>query len=164
MIHVYTGNGKGKTTAAFGLALRAAGREKKVVIIQWMKEGDYGEISAVKKLGIAVEQFGRPEFVDIDNPTETDFERAEMAVKRAMEAVSECDLLILDEINVALYFGLIELGEVIEIMKRSESIELVLTGRYARKEIIERADYVTEMKEIKHPYTKGVSAREGVEY
>jgi cob(I)alamin adenosyltransferase len=164
MIHVYTGNGKGKTTAAIGLALRAFGRGKRVRIIQFMKKGEYGEIIALKTLGIEVEQFGRPELVDIDNPTEADFEQAEMAVKRAMEAVSECDLLILDEINVALDFGLIEMREVLEIMEKSEGTELVLTGRNARKEVIDAADYVTEMREIKHPYSKGMGAREGVEY
>lgn len=164
MIHVYTGNGKGKTTAAIGLAVRAYGRKKRVKIIQFMKSGGYGEITALKKLGIDVEQFGRTEFVNRDNPEREDIELAERALARAFSALPLCDLLVLDEINVAIDYKLIELEDVLKLMEKAKNIELVLTGRYAKEEIIERADYVTEMREIKHPYRKGIEGREGIEF
>jgi len=164
MIHVYTGNGKGKTTAAIGLAIRAFGRGKKVAMIQFMKNGRYGEITALRALGIEVEQFGRAEFVDREKPDREDIELAEKALERAEKLVCECDLLVLDEINVAVDYGLIALERVLDLIKRAGNTELVLTGRYAREEVIDRADYVTEMREIKHPYSGGVEAREGVEF
>jgi len=164
MIHVYTGNGKGKTTAAIGLAIRAIGRGKRVKIVQFMKKGGYGEIIALKKLGIDVEQFGRAEFVNRDNPEREDIELAEKALKRAEELLLDCDLLILDEINVAIDYNLITLEDVLKLIEKAKNIELVLTGRYARDEIIDKADYVTEMKEIKHPYRRGIEGREGIEF
>jgi len=151
-VHIYTGNGKGKTTAAFGLAMRAVGRGKKVCIIQFMKPDEgYGEQISARKLGIEVHE---------------DIERAEQALQFAREKLREdYDLLILDEINVALDFNLIKLDDVMELIDSlPEKTELVLTGRYAKPEIIEKADLVTEMREVKHYYTKGVMAREGIEY
>lgn len=166
-IHVYTGNGKGKTTAAFGLAMRAAGRGKKVCIIQFMKpEKGYGEQVSARKLGIEVHAFGSNRFVNKNNPAREDIERAKKALNFAKEKLREnYDLIILDEINVALDFNLISLEDVLSLISMlPERTELVLTGRYAKEEIIERADLVTEMREVKHYYRKGVMAREGIEY
>ncbi|OYT59773.1 cob(I)yrinic acid a,c-diamide adenosyltransferase [Euryarchaeota archaeon ex4484_178] len=166
-VHVYTGNGKGKTTAAFGLAMRAAGRGKKVCIIQFMKpDKGYGEQVSARKLDIEVHPFGTNRFVNKKNPREEDIERAINALNFAKKKIKEgYDLIILDEINVALDFNLIPLEEVLELVDSlPEKTELVLTGRYAKDEIIERADLVTEMREIKHYYRKGVIAREGIEY
>ncbi|MCD6276023.1 MAG: cob(I)yrinic acid a,c-diamide adenosyltransferase [Thermoplasmata archaeon] len=166
-IHVYTGNGKGKTTAAFGLAMRAAGRGKKVCIIQFMKpDKGYGEQVSARKLGIEVHAFGSNRFVNKNNPAREDIERAKKALNFAKEKLREnYDLIILDEINVALDFNLISLEDVLSLISMlPERTELVLTGRYAKEEIIERADLVTEMREVKHYYRKGVMAREGIEY
>ena len=166
-IHVYTGNGKGKTTAAFGLAMRAAGRGKKVCIIQFMKpDKGYGEQVSARKLGIEVYPFGTTKFVNKNNPSKEDVERAKNALAFAREKMKEnYDVMILDEVNVALDFHLISLEEVLSLINEiPENTELILTGRYALNEIIERADLVTEMREIKHYFTKGVMAREGIEY
>ncbi len=166
-IHVYTGNGKGKTTAAFGLAMRAAGRGKKVCIIQFMKPDEgYGEQVSARKLGIEVYAFGTNRFVNKNNPRREDVERAQNALEFARKKLNEgYDLLVLDEINVALDFNLIRLEDVLSLLRSiPERTEVVLTGRYAKKEVIEIADLVTEMKEIKHYFTRGVMAREGIEY
>jgi cob(I)alamin adenosyltransferase len=169
MIHVYTGEGKGKTTAAFGLALRALGTGRKVVVVQFLKgRKDVGEYKLGNKLqGMEVHQFGRPDFVDPLKPLPIDFELAQEGLKfarKCMEA-NPPDLLILDEINVALKFGLLKLGDVLALMRKApKSMELVLTGRYAPKEVVEKADLVTEMKEVSHPFQEGVPAREGVEF
>ena len=166
-IHVYTGNGKGKTTAAFGLAMRASGRGKNVCIIQFMKpDKGYGEQISARKLGIEVYAFGRDKFVNKKNPAKEDIERAKNALKFVRQKLKEdYDLIVLDEINVAIDFNLISLDEVLKLIELlPKRTELVLTGRYAKEEIIEMADLVTEMREIKHYYTKGVIAREGIEY
>jgi len=166
-IHVYTGNGKGKTTAAFGLAMRAAGRGKKVCIIQFMKpDKGYGEQVSARKLGIEVHPFGTNRFVSKKNPSQEDVERAQRALDFAKKKLREgYDLVILDEINVALDFNLIKLDDVLALLESlPENTELVLTGRYAKDEVIEKADLVTEMREVKHYYRKGVMAREGIEY
>jgi len=166
-IHVYTGNGKGKTTAAFGLAMRAAGRGKKVCIIQFMKpDKGYGEQISARKLGIEVYAFGANRFVNRNNPSKDDIERAKQALNFAKEKLKEeYDVIVLDELNVALDFNLIELQEVLSLIKNlPQKTELILTGRYAKPEIIEKADLVTEMREVKHYYRKGVIAREGIEY
>ncbi len=166
-VHVYTGNGKGKTTAAFGLAMRAAGRGKRVCIIQFMKpDKGYGEQVSARKLGIEVHPFGTNRFVSKKNPKKEDIERAKKALDFAREKMKEeYDLLILDEINVAVDFNLISVEGVLSIIDElPEGTELVLTGRYARDEVIDRADLVTEMCEVKHYYTKGVIAREGIEF
>ena len=167
-VQVYTGNGKGKTTAALGAALRAVGHGRRVAMIQFMKGRLYGELAAVKKLaGFTIEQHGRDEFVDPKNPDTVDVELAERGWRRAEELVREPDLdmLILDEINVAVSFKLIALERVLGLVRRKPArLELILTGRYAAPELVELADTVTEMKEIKHHFASGVKARKGIEY
>ena len=169
LIQIYTGNGKGKTTAALGLVLRACGQGAKVAIIQFMKGWEhYGELSAVNLLpNVTLVQTGRPDYVYRGKEEPQDFQEAERGLALASEAASsgEYDLLILDEINVALDYKLIPLGGVLDILRsKPKSLELVLTGRNAPRELIEEADLVTEMKEIKHPYQKGLQGRRGIEY
>lgn len=163
-----TGDGRGKTTSALGLAVRASGRGLKCYIIQFLKGFEYGELLALKKLpDIVVKQFGRPGFVCRERPLQIDYEQARAGLDHAKEIIQSnvYDLVILDEINIAINYKLIPLEEVIELVKKKPAtVELILTGRYAPKELIELADYVTEMKEIKHPYQKGILAREGIEY
>jgi cob(I)alamin adenosyltransferase len=167
-IHVYTGDGKGKTTAAFGLAMRAAGRGLSVLIIQFMKGcSECGEIISAKRLpGILVEQFGTEDFIDAERISEKDCRLALKGMERAKKAMlkKEADLLILDEINVAVHFGLLSAEQVLELIDaKPAGMELVLTGRYAKPAIIRRADYVTEMKSKKHPFKSGQEARDGIE-
>ncbi len=169
LVQVYTGDGKGKTSAAFGLALRAAGRGLKVYIIQFIKGGfDYGELYVVDKVqGITLKAFGRGKFVLAKPPEKEDVKLAQEALQLAEKVLedAEYDVVILDEINVALSLQLIELDRVLQLIKsKPKHVELVLTGRGAPKEIIQLADLVTEMKEIKHPYVRGVPARKGIEY
>ncbi len=169
LIQVYTGNGKGKTSAAFGLALRAAGRGLKVYIIQFIKGGfDYGELYVVDKLpNLTLKVFGRGKFVTEKPPRKEDADSANEALTLAEEKVKsgEYDVVILDEINVALNLKLIEIGRVMEMLTtKPNHVELVLTGRSAPDMLIKAADLVTEMREIKHPYNKGFSARRGIEY
>jgi len=169
MIHVYTGDGKGKTTAALGLGLRAAGHGKKVLMVQFMKgRTNYGELESAKRVpGFCIVQFGRPDFVDRKNPDPRDIEGAGEALSYALEAAKlrSCDLLILDELNVALDFGLVSLGEVKDFLaEKPEEMEIVITGRNAHPDIIELADLVTEMREVRHYYRKGVQARQGIEH
>jgi len=163
---IYTGNGKRKTTAAFGLALRAAGHGLRVYIGQFMKKYPYGEVESLKRFeGIVVEQFGTGNWVD-HSVGEEEVEAAERGLEKCREALEsgEYDVVVLDEVNVAVYFGLISLDEVLEVVKsKPEGVELVFTGRYAPKELIQLADLVTEMVEVKHYYTKGVLARDGIE-
>lgn len=168
-MQVYTGNGKGKTTAALGLALRAAGHGLTVHIVQFMKGWpDYGELKAIQWLpGVSLVQFGRAEFVDRENPAQVDVAQAHKALRHAVEVMRERrpDILILDEINVALDYGLIALDEVEGLLDgRPPDMELVLTGRAAHPEVIRRADLVTEMLDIKHPFGSGMAARKGIEY
>ena len=165
-VHVYTGNGKGKTTAAFGLALRAAGSGYKTFIGQFLKGVKYGELEIERFTGglVKVKQFGKPDFVH--EITEEDIELAKQGFEECKKAVfsGEYQIVILDEINVAIYFKLIETKDVLELIKnRPEGVEIVLTGRYAPNELIEIADLVTEMKEVKHYFQKGIQAREGIE-
>jgi len=169
IVQVYTGNGKGKSTAAFGLALRAIGRGLKVYIIQFIKGGfDYGELYIVDKLpNLTLKAFGRGKFVTEKPPEKVDVQFAEEALALAETIVKsgEYDIVILDEVNVALNLKLIKTGRVVELIKaKPKHVELVLTGRYAPNEIIELADLVTEMREVKHPYNKGFEARKGIEY
>ena len=169
LTQVYTGNGKGKTSAAFGLALRAIGRGLKVYVIQFIKGGfDYGELYVVKQLpNFKMAAFGRGKFITEMPPTEQDVKLAREALDLAQEVVSggEYDIIVLDEINVALNLRLIGVDQVIHLIKnKPKHVELILTGRYAPPEVIEVADLVTEMREIKHPYTRGISPREGIEY
>ena len=169
LIQIYTGDGKGKTTAALGLALRACGQGAKVAIIQFMKGWEhYGELSAVKLLpNVTFVQTGRPDYVYRGKEEPKDFQEAERGLALASEVASsgEYDLLILDEIIVALDYKLIPLCDVLTLLdSKPNSLEIVLTGRSAPKELTEKADLVTEMKEIKHPYQKGLQGRRGIEY
>lgn len=168
-IQVYTGNGKGKTTAALGLALRAAGYKHKVYIGQFLKGQEYGELLSAKKLSpyVTIEQFGRKGFIHVTkDPDEEDIKRAKRGLKKCLEAMLSLKyrIIILDEINVAVDLNLIAEEEVHEFLdKRPEDVEIILTGRYAPPSFLKRADLVTEMKEKKHYYKKGVKAREGIE-
>ena len=169
LVQVYTGDGKGKTTAAFGLALRAIGRGLKVYIIQFIKGGfDYGELYVIDKLpNVTLRAFGRGRFVVEQPPPKEDVRLAEEALELAEKVIKsgEHDVVILDEVNVALHLKLISLERVLELIKsKPKHVELILTGRYAPKEIIEIADLVTEMREIKHPYKRGYQARMGIEF
>jgi cob(I)alamin adenosyltransferase len=167
-IQLYTGNGKGKTTAALGAALRALGHGKRVVMIQFMKGRLYGELAVAAKLdAFTIEQHGRDEFVDAANPDPIDRKLAAEGWRRAGELAREegLDMLILDEINIAVAYKLVDLDEVLAFMRaKPERLELVLTGRYAPQEMMDLADTVTEMREIRHHYSRGVPARKGVEY
>lgn len=167
-VHVYTGDGKGKTTAAFGLAMRAAGRGLRVLIIQFLKgRPDFGEVTSARRLpGVKIEQYGTERLVQRHEISEEDRQLARKAASRARSAIEmkECDLLILDEINVAVSLGLVAVEEVVGLLdSRPPNMELVLTGRDAPPELIERADYVTEMVARKHPYGSGEDARLGIE-
>lgn len=168
-VQVYTGNSKGKTTAALGLAFRAVGRGLKVVMIQFMKGGGpYGEHIAAERLApdLTIIPTGREGWVNKDNPAKEDITLAENALTLAKEKLlsGEYDLVILDEVNGAIGFGLIPVEDVLELISlRPATVELVLTGRNADPRIIEVADLVTEMVEIKHYYKAGVPARIGIE-
>ena len=168
LIQVYTGDGKGKTTAALGLALRAAGRNMKVLIVQFMKKWDYGELHSVKLIpNITLETFGTKEFVYKGKAKKIDYEEAEKAFSFGVKGMKSgnYDIVIFDELNMALYYELLDLKEVVEKLKgKPDNVEVVITGRKAPEEIIEIADLVTEMEEIKHPYQKGIEARRGIEY
>jgi cob(I)alamin adenosyltransferase len=169
MVQVYTGDGKGKTSAAFGLALRAVGRGLKVYIIQFIKGGfDYGELYIVEKIpNLKLATFGRGRFVTETPPSEEDSKLAREAFELAKNVVKsgEYDVVVLDEVNVALNLKMISLDKVIDLIKnRPKHVELILTGRYAPTQIIDAADLVTEMREVKHPYTQGVPPRKGIEY
>lgn len=167
MIQVYTGNGKGKTTASLGLALRAAGAGLKVYIGQFIKKGCYNEIKILKKIkNIKIEQFGRGYFIN-RHPNKKDIELANKGLEKIKKAVSNnhYSLIILDEINVALNFKLIELNDVLDIIKNvPKKTELVLTGRYAHDKIIKIADLVSCIENKKHYYNKNLRARRGIEY
>ncbi len=166
-IHVYTGDGKGKTTAALGLALRAAGAGLRVGLIQFLKDGDYSEIKALRGVNpsIHVAQFGTGRFVR-GRPTAADRSRAALGLEAAREALrgEEHDLVILDEINVAGALGLVDEDAVLTLLKqRAPHVEVVLTGRRAPEAWCEAADLVTLMQAQKHYFQKGVSARVGIE-
>jgi len=169
LVQVYTGNGKGKTSAAFGLALRATGRGLKVYVIQFIKGGfDYGELYILDKLpNITLKAFGRGKFVMAKPPEKEDVKLAQEALRLAKEIIEkgEQDIVILDEINVALDLNLVELQKVVDLTKtKPDNVEIILTGRNAPQEIIDLADLVTEFKDVKHPYHKGFKARKGIEY
>lgn len=167
MIQVYTGEGKGKTTAAFGLALRAVGAGLKVYIAQFLKKGDFSEINALKKIEqIKIEQFGSGSFV-IGKPKAEDIKLAQNAFAKVKEIISGggYDVIILDEINAAVSSGLIKLNELIGLIKGFPAEkELILTGRNADDKIKKIADLVSEVKEDKHYFKKGVKARKGIEF
>ncbi len=166
-IHLYTGNGKGKTTAALGLALRAVGAGKRVFIAQFVKGMHYAELDALKRFPeIELKQYGLDCFIE-NQPTEKDI----LAARKGLEEVTvmvlgnRYDVIILDEVCIALYYHLFETEELTSILlKKPEAMEIILTGRYAPPELFEISDLVTEMKEIKHYYSKGVLARKGIEF
>jgi len=168
-VHVITGPGKGKTTAAFGLAMRAAGHGYRVCVVQFMKTGETtGEFVAAKHIeNIEVVQFGSGHFVVQGRPAEADVEAARAALDavRSRLAGGSCQMMILDEVNVAVWMGLIKVSEVLDVLKsRPSGTEVVLTGRNAPGEFIEYADYVSVVENAKHPYNNGADARKGVEW
>ena len=166
MVHVYTGNGKGKTTSAIGLAVRAAGAGLKVYIGQFVKGRKYSELKSLDKLdNIDIEQFGKKNFIK-NKAEEIDIKKAKEGYRKIEKVLNSnyYDLVILDEANIAVYFDLFSVEELLDLIeKRNQEIEVVLTGRMANNKIIEYADLVTEMKEIKHYYKKGITARKGIE-
>jgi cob(I)alamin adenosyltransferase len=168
-VQIYTGDGKGKTTASLGLALRAAGRGLRTCVVQFMKGQVYGELDGVKLLGglVSIEQLGHPQFCKMtDPPDPADIKRAKTALARLHEHITaaSCDILIADEAVTAVMFGLIREADLIDLIaKKPDGMELVLTGRGAGSRLIEAADLVTQMQEIKHYYTKGIQARKGIE-
>lgn len=166
-VHVYTGDGKGKTTAALGLALRAAGAGLKVFIAQFMKRGDYSEIQALERLGdgVTVEQYGLGRFIR-GNPDPADIDAARKGLERVREifAAGRHQVVILDEANVAAACGLFAPVDLLDLVDaKPDGVEVVLTGRNAAPEILARADLVTEMKMVKHYFQQGVAARTGIE-
>ena len=170
LLQIYTGNGKGKTSAALGLAFRASGHGLNILIVQFMKtSGYYGEETASHNLpNITWKTFGRHDFVDLEKPEQIDQNLAKEGWDFSKKALlsEDYDMIILDEANVALACKLIPLEEMIQALKtRTPHVEVILTGRYAPEEILELADLVTEMKEIRHPFTeKNIEARQGIEY
>ena len=167
-IHVYTGPGKGKTTAALGLGLRASGAGLKVHMVQFMKGRRYSEIDTIDNISnFTISQHGRDEFVSKENPDKIDIDLAQKGFKFAKEIINngKYDMVILDEINVAVDYNLITLKDMIKLLeKKPEKLELILTGRDAHPDIIKIADLVTEMLEIKHPYQQGITARKGIDF
>jgi cob(I)alamin adenosyltransferase len=165
---VITGNGKGKTTAAFGSALRALGHGFSIAVIQFMKGRIYGELAVLRnRLGVEVWQYGRNAFVDPKNPDPRDRELARQGLDKAWEIVrgGRHDLLILDEINVVSDFGFVPVEELLELAKaRPRWMDLIWTGRNAPDAMVEAADTVSEVREIKHHYRKGIESRAGMEY
>jgi cob(I)alamin adenosyltransferase len=166
-IHVYTGNGKGKTTAAIGLAVRAIGAGKKVFFAQFVKGMVYSEIDAIQRFlpGIEVKQYGRECFI-YRQADQKDVEAAQSGLHHVAQIIAsqQYDVIILDEANIAVHFNLISVEQLMEVLKaKPEETEIVVTGRYAPNALIEMADLVTEMKEVKHYYKEGVVARVGIE-
>lgn len=190
LVHVYTGNGKGKTSMSLGIALRAAGYNLNVYMIQFLKSGDTGELFAVENYlpNMKIAQFGKEALTDQQThihefgkesikknnnghykflPDEEEAESARRAFEYAHKVAISGDynIIILDEINCAVDKGFISIEEILNLIKiKSENTELILTGRDAPKELIEAADYVTEMGEVKHPYNENILAREGIDY
>jgi cob(I)alamin adenosyltransferase len=168
-VQVYTGNCKGKTTAALGLAFRAMGRGLKTYIGQFMKGQHYGELEAAKMVHpyITIEQYGKDTFIHVQNPPhEEDWQMAHEGLVKAQEAMlsGKYDIIVFDEITTAHYFHLISTQEMLNIIKnKPDGLELIFTGRYAPSELLATADLVTEMVEVKHYYQKGVVARDGIE-
>jgi cob(I)alamin adenosyltransferase len=172
LVIVYTGNGKGKTTAALGMVLRAAGHGKRILIVQFIKNfQNYGELKFIKKYncGIEIKTMGKG-YVQIKGdkfPFEQHVRAAQQALQFAKDKIlsKKYDIIVLDEINIALDKKLLTLDQVIELIQQKPAdLHLVLTGRNAPKKLIHLADLVSEVKEIKHPYKKGIIAQKGIEY
>ncbi len=166
-VQLYFGDGKGKTTAAIGLAIRAAGCGLKVFIAQFIKGLAYSEIKCLKKLSenITLKQYGRGCFIR-NEPVDEDILAAKKGLKEVKEIIlsGKFDVIILDEITIAQHFNLISIDDILELVRlKPNNVELILTGRKADKRIIDASDLVTEMKEIKHYYANGVLARKGIE-
>jgi cob(I)alamin adenosyltransferase len=170
LIFVLTGSGKGKTSAALGMAVRAAGQGLRVLILQFMKGlPAIGETKALTNTGlpITIKRFGRPGFVHNRVCEALDLHIAHQGLEAFEDAIvsRSYDLIVLDEINVAIDFGLLKIEELIEVItKKPPELHLVLTGRHARKELLDIADLVTEMREVKHHFNKGIKAQKGIEF
>jgi cob(I)alamin adenosyltransferase len=166
-VQVYTGDGKGKTSAALGLALRAAGHGMHTYIGQFMKGQHYGELDALRDHPlVTIEQYGDVRCIRREDVTPEHIAQAQRGLERAREAMlsGRYDVVVLDEVNVTIWFGLLVVEEVLAFLdQRPDNVEMVLTGRRAPQELIERADLVTEMREVKHYYEQGVQARTGIE-
>jgi cob(I)alamin adenosyltransferase len=166
-VQVYTGDGKGKTTAALGLALRASGHGMRTYIGQFMKGQHYGELDALRDHPlIAIEQYGDVRCIRREEVTSEHVAQAHRGLERARKAMlsDQYDIVVLDEVNVAIWFGLLTVEEVLVLLdQRPDHVEVLLTGRHAPQELIERADLATEMREMKHYYQQGVTARKGIE-
>mgnify|MGYP001229738224 CR=1 FL=1 len=169
LVIVITGNGKGKTTSAFGQALRAVGQGYRVYIMQFMKGRNYGEYTAGSRYlpSLTIRRSGLDSFVMRGSPAPVDIELARKGFESAKKAIASgrYDMVILDEINVAADFKLIELADLIQLIQsRPPGLDLILTGRYAAREVIRLADTVSEIKDIKHHYAAGIKGRAGIEY
>ncbi len=166
-VQIYTGDGKGKTTAALGLALRASGHGLRTYVGQFMKGQPYGELEALRDNPcITLEQYGETHHIHEDTVTVEDQTRARQGLESARDAMlsGQYHILVLDEVNVAIWFGLLETGDVLTFLdQRPDDVEVVLTGRRAPQELIDRAHLVTEMRLVKHYYEQGVLARPGIE-
>jgi cob(I)alamin adenosyltransferase len=166
-VQVYTGDGKGKTTAALGLAIRAVGAGLRVFIAQFVKGMEYSELKVLRKFSdsVVVRQYGRDCFI-YREPEEKDRELAREGLQEVQKVAAggQYDLVILDEANIATYFNLFPVEDLLELIRRrADNVEIVITGRRADARVVEAADLVTEMKEVKHYYRKGVQARDGIE-
>lgn len=169
LLQVFTGDGKGKTTAALGEALRAVGHGLYVLVIQFMKGRPTGELEAARRLQpyLTFLQYGSGRFIANRQPEPWEIELARSGLQRAVEALvrHECDMLILDELSPTLKLGLLPLGEVMDVLlSRPPGVEVIVTGRDAPPELVEAADLVTEVRMVKHPYQKGIPARKGTEF
>jgi len=169
LLQVYTGDGKGKTTASLGLAFRAIGHGMNVCMLQFMKNSDiYGEVRLAEKMpGLTIIPVGRHDFVNLKNPEEIDIRLAQSGWEQAKEIISsqKYDIVILDEINVALACGLLEEKSVVDFLSTGRGkTEIIATGCWAPQALLDAADLVTEMKNIRHPYSKGIDSREGIDH
>ncbi len=168
MLQIYTGNGKGKTTAALGLALRALGAGKKVLLIQFLKDGKSSEVKMIKKIkNFDFRSFGQRKFVDKNNLSQRDYNLAKQGFNFCQKAIQDknYDLIILDEANLVLSFGLLDKREILNLIRQApKKTEFILTGRFADRGISRSADLVTRMEEIKHYYQKNIKSRKGIEF
>lgn len=169
LVQVYTGDGKGKTTAALGLAMRAYGRDMSVLMVQFLKGRRYGELNTAECFSdrFRIVQSGLDSFVNKGEPSEEDLRLARRGLEIAREGImsGDYDIVILDEINVAVELGVLTIEDVLPLIDgRPKGVELVLTGRFAPQQFLDRADLITEMRCVKHCYDAGVAARDGIEF